>query len=368
MLFRRVFFLLIALVFFSLLRPSLIGAQEKVPQSEVIEGKIVRILQEKQVKPAGTTQWQTYQQLELLVTRGPNLGAKIVVENGNLPTVHSEKYKVGEKLMIAYFKDGDSESFEIVDFVRRDSLLVLFLIFLGIVLLITRWQGLSSLVGMGISFLVIFLFILPQISAGRNPILIAVVSAFLIIPTTFYLSHGFNKKTTIAIIGTIMSLAVTALLAFVFINATKLTGYSTEEAGFLQAARPGLVNIKGLILAGVIIGVLGILDDITVAQSAIVYQLKRANEKLSFPQLYQQAMNVGKDHIASMVNTLILVYTGAALPLLLLFIDTPRPFVELINYEIIAEEIIRTLVASTGLVLAVPITTFVAAILVKKET
>lgn len=185
---------------------------------------------------------------------------------------------------------------------------------------------------MAFSFLIIFKFILPKILAGANPILIAILGSLLIIPVTFYLSHGLNRKTTLAIIGTITALILTGLLAGVFVNATKLTGFASEEAGFLQVAKQGQVNIKGLLLAGIIIGLLGILDDITISQSAIISQLKQSSPKLKSGELYKKAMEIGKDHIASMVNTLILVYTGAALPLLLLFINSPRPFSEVINY------------------------------------
>ena len=155
-------------------------------------------------------------------------------------------------------------------------------------------------------------------------------------------------------------------MANIFVEAAKLTGFASEEAGFLQVAKQGAMNMKGLLLAGIIIGVLGVLDDITISQSAIVFQLKEANEKLKFNELYKRAMNVGQDHISSMVNTLVLVYTGAALPLLLLFIDNPHPFSEIVNYEIIADEIVRTLVGSIGLILAVPITTVIASLVAEK--
>jgi uncharacterized membrane protein len=156
-------------------------------------------------------------------------------------------------------------------------------------------------------------------------------------------------------------------LATLFVNLSQLTGFTSEEAGFLQAYKPGLINMKGLLLSGIIIGVLGVLDDITISQSAIVEQLKKANQKLKPIELYQKAMSVGRDHIASMINTLILVYTGAALPLLLLFIDNPHPFSQVINYEIIADEVVRTLVGSIGLILAVPITTLLAVWFVSKN-
>lgn len=164
-----------------------------------------------------------------------------------------------------------------------------------------------------------------------------------------------------------ISLIITGILAAVFIEAAKLTGFASEEAGFLQVVGEGTINIKGLLLAGIIIGVLGVLDDITISQSAIVFQLKEANRNFNSKDLYKRAMNIGKDHISSMVNTLVLVYTGASLPLLLLFVNNPYPFSQVINYEIIADEIVRTLVGSIGLVLAVPITTLIASTLAVRK-
>jgi len=160
--------------------------------------------------------------------------------------------------------------------------------------------------------------------------------------------------------STFIALVITGILANVFVEVAKLTGYASEEAGFLQVAKQGMMNIRGLLLAGIIIGTLGVLDDITVSQAAIVQQLKEISSKISPKELFSRAMNIGRDHIASMINTLVLVYTGASLPLLLLFIDSSHSFSEVINYEIIAVEIIRTLVGSIGLIAAVPITTFLA--------
>ena len=161
-------------------------------------------------------------------------------------------------------------------------------------------------------------------------------------------------------------MVITGLLAKFFIEVAKLTGYASEEAAFLYVAKEG-VNIRGLILAGIIIGTLGVLDDITISQAAIAQQLRAANPKISRKEQFWRAMDVGRDHIASMINTLVLVYTGAALPLLLLFITNSHPFTEVINYEVIAEEIIRTLVGSIGLIAAVPITTFLAVNFIAKK-
>ena len=330
-------------------------------QDEILEAKVTKILEEKQIVVMDNKE-QLYQKLEMMITRGSLTGRTIAVENGDLPTTYLQRYKVGDQLVLTYSRNFQgNDVYYITDYVRRDGLLLLFLIFVGVVILIGRWYGLTSLIGMAVSFLVIFKFILPQISSGRDPITVAISGSLFMVPVTFYLSHGINKKTTIAIIGTILSLVVTGILASLFVEITRLTGFVSEEANYLQVFQPGVINIKGLLLAGIIIGGLGVFDDITVSQSAIVAELKNASRHSTFVDLYSRAMKVGHDHIASMVNTLVLVYTGAALPLLLLFINNPRPFSEVINYEIIAEEIVRTLVASIGLVLAVPITTLLAA-------
>ncbi|MBI4089656.1 MAG: YibE/F family protein [Candidatus Levybacteria bacterium] len=340
----------------------------QVPKEEILEAKVTKILEEKQIIPLGGKEKQLYQKLEMFVARGSLERKTIVVENGNLPITFLQKYKVGDRLVLTYNKDFQGKDvYYITDYVRRDGLLLLFFVFVIIAVVIAKWRGFTSLIGMAISFLVIFKFVLPQISSGKDPITIAIIGSLIMVPVTFYLSHGLNKKTTVAIIGTIVSLIITGILANLFVEITKLTGFASEEANFLQAFQAGVINIKGLLLAGIIIGGLGIFDDVTISQAAIVESIKDASLKITFVNLYSRAMKVGHDHIASVVNTLVLVYTGAALPLLILFTNNPRPFSQVINLEFIAEEIVRTLVASIGLILAVPITTLLAALFFSKD-
>jgi uncharacterized membrane protein len=328
-------------------------------QEEILEGRVIKIIKEEITTQE--SQQSLYQELEILITKGSLKDRKIEVEVGNIPIVGQPKYKSGDEVLVSYSRDFEgNEVFYITDFIRRKSLAWLLFVFVILAVAVGKWRGASSLLGLGISFLVIFSFILPQIYAGKEPVLIAIAGSLFIIPFTFYLSHGFNKKTTVAIAGTFAALVITGILAKVFVETAKLTGYASEEAAFLQVAKQGMMNIKGLLLAGIIIGTLGVLDDIAVSQAAIVQELKWANPKIKSKELFWRAMNVGQDHIASMVNTLVLVYTGAALPLLLLFVDNPLPYSQVINYEIIAEEIVRTLVGSIGLISAVPITTFLA--------
>ncbi len=296
-----------------------------------------------------------------ILSKGKLFGQEVKIPNSKLQSTDFKDYHQGDVIILEQTQDPEGKSIFIpTDFVRLNTLSWLFLLFLITVLLVTRWQGLSSLLGMIVSFVVIFKLVLPWILEGKDPILVSLVGALLIIPATFYLSHGFNRKTSLAIIGTLISLAIIGWLAKIFVVQAKISGFANEEISFLQLANPNKIQVTNLLIAAIIIGALGVLDDVTVSQASIVERLKRVNPKLSFKELYHQSMVVGRDHISSMVNTLILVYAGASLPLLLLFINNPKPITQVLNYEIIAEEIVRTLVGSIGLILAIPITNLLA--------
>lgn len=327
---------------------------------------IIKIDQQEYIEIEGNR--QLYQKMELKFDEGEKKGQSVTVENGNLPLANIVEYKQGDRVMVNISHDlAGNEIYNINDFVRTDSLTLLAIIFVLLTILIAGTKGIFSMTSMVITFVIIFKYILPQIASGANPILVAIIGSLFIIPTTFYLSHGLSKKTTIAIFGTMVAMIVTGVLSSIFIEIGKLTGLSSEEAGFLATIKQGELNMKGILLAGIVIGATGVLDDITIAQASVVEQLKQASEKLKLWQLYTRAMKVGQDHITSMVNTLILVYAGASLPLLLIFVNNPHPFGEIVNYEFIAEEIIKTLVGSIGLMVAVPITTLIAAMVFSKK-
>lgn len=336
------------------------------PADVTYNATIKKIVEQKNIEVEGNK--QLYQKLEVMIDEGDQKGQSVIIENGNLPLANIVMYKEGDRVTVNVEKDLEGNNvYNINDFIRTDSLTLLVIIFILMILAVAKLRGLSAMVSMVITFLIIFNYILPQIIAGENPVFVAIVGSVMIIPVTFYMSHGFNKKTTVAIVGTVVAMIITGILASIFIEIGKLTGLSSEEAGFLATIKQGQLNMKGVLLAGIVIGATGVLDDITVAQAATVAQLKQASEKMKVSQLYTSAMNVGQDHIASMINTLILVYAGAALPLMLIFVNNPHPFAEIVNYEFIAEEIIRTLVGSIGLVAAVPITTLIAALVFGKK-
>ena len=321
------------------------------------EATVTKVISEKTVVPAGG-QPQIIQELELLVTSGPTKGTTITLENGNLPLANLSKYSLGDRLVI--YQEAGSNNYTIADLVRRPPLIWLFVIFVIAALVVGRLQGLTSLLGLLGSFVVVFYIVVPKIATGSNPILMVIIGCLAIVPVMFLLSHGFSKMTLVAMTATILAMLLTGLLIVIFVGWSRLTGMASEEAGFLAAMYPGLIDLRGLLIAGMLFATLGVLDDVTISQAAVVAELKKANPELTFGQLYAQASRVGRDHIASMINTLILVYAGASFPLLLLFHRSQESLALVMNYEIIADEIVRTLTGSIGLIIAVPLTTLLA--------
>jgi uncharacterized membrane protein len=254
----------------------------------------------------------------------------------------------------------------ITDFVRTGPLLWLTLLFVAATLALSGWQGARSLVGMAASVLVIVGFIVPQILAGRNPLLVAILGSTAMMGISLYLVYGWRPKTHVAVAGLLLSLVVTGFLAIWFVDWAHLSGFGAEEAGFLEVAGVQ-VDAQGLLLAGILIGTLGALDDIAVGQASAIFELSKASPGLSWQALLRHGMVIGRDHIAAMVNTLLLAYAGAALPLLLMFSVFAEPLGTTINRAIISEEIVRTLVGSLGLLAGVPLTSLLAALVARAK-
>jgi uncharacterized membrane protein len=251
------------------------------------------------------------------------------------------------------------------DFQRDTPLAVLAALFVIAVLALGRWQGLRALLGLVVTGVVMVAFLFPSVLDGNDPTAVALVSAVVIALVALYLTHGITERTTVALLGTFAALGVTAVLAAVFASLAHFTGFGTEDAFYLQIASTS-VDIKGLVLAGIIIGSLGVLDDVTVTQVSAVWQLHQANPEYGPRKLYGAAVTIGRDHIASTVNTLVLAYAGASLPLLLLFTQAGRRLADVAAGELVAVEVVRTLVGSIGLVTAVPVTTALAVLVISK--
>ncbi len=304
------------------------------------------------------------QRIAVRVTSGVTDGDESVME---LPiTEATVDLEEGDELVLVHQPDLDEPyEYSFFDFQRETPLLVLAVLFVLAVVLLGRWQGLRALVGLGVTGVVMVGFLFPSILDGHDPTAVALVAAAVIGLAALYLTHGINERTTVALLGTFGALALTALLAAVFSSAAHFTGFSSEDAYYLQVAS-AQVDIPGLVLAGIIIGSLGVLDDVTVTQVSAVWQLHRADPTVAFGGLYRAAVTIGRDHIASTVNTLVLAYAGASLPLLLLFTQAGRSLTDVAVGEVVAVEIVRTLVGSIGLVAAVPLTTGLAALVITR--
>ena len=367
-----VFGILLAIAIFVILaaiagRGSLSGQNAPLAQgeSEILRARVVEVLEEGILDQGEVS--QPYQLLRLEVTSGSLSGQELTVEYGSLVfTNESRLFRKGDRVLVERTRtmEGD-DTFHVTDYVRTGPLLWLTLLFIAATLLLSGWQGLRSLMGMGVSLAVILIFIVPQILAGRNPLVIAIVGSVVMMGISLYLVYGWDSKTHVAVCGLLLSLIVTGLLAVWSVNWARLSGFGAEEAGFLQIAGVQL-DTRGLLLAGIIIGTLGALDDIAIGQSSTIFELSKANPSLTWQELFKHGMTVGRDHIAAMVNTLLLAYVGAALPLVLMFSVFTESLGVTVNREIIAEEIVRTLVGSLGLLAGVPLTSLIAAYVARR--
>nr|WP_285504410.1 YibE/F family protein [Actinokineospora sp. NBRC 105648] len=278
------------------------------------------------------------------------------------------RFAVGDDVVLAY-NGGDplsGGSYQLVDFQRGVPLAVLAALFAVAVLVLGRWQGLKAIVALGLSFAVLLLFVLPAILAGENPLLVAVAGAGVIMFVVLYLTHGLSARTSTAVLGTMVSLTLIGLLSALFSAVANLTGLDDETATLLGSLGHGL-DTRGLLLAGIVIGALGVLDDVTVTQTSAVWELRAANPALGWRELYAAGLRIGRDHVSSAVNTLVMAYAGAALPVLLYSSLSDVGLGTILQSQTIAQEIVRTLVGSIGLVAAVPVTTAVAALVAVRE-
>lgn len=311
-----------------------------------------------------------YQTVVIKFLDGDNKGQKMTIDHGKTATIRdNQKVAIGEKVVVVKIPNPKGDIYQIVDKYRLDNLLPLIIFFFALILILSRLKGLGSIVGLIVSFMVIMMFIVPQILAGKDALFITITGSLIIMITTIYLAHGFYRRTHIAVGSTFLALTITGFLAYFFVDMVKLTGLGTDDAFSLQYGPAANINFKGLLLGGIIIGALGVLDDITTSLSATIEEIKKANPAYTFMQLVKSGFSVGSEHISSLVNTLVLAYAGTGLPLFLFIILNPtnQPMWAILNSELIVEEIVRTLAGSIGLILAVPITTIFASWIVTRS-
>ena len=328
--------------------------------SETMRARVTEIIEEGQIDLGGTI--QRYQVARVEILEGDYQGIVMEMDYGRRQVLSSTIYlEVGDNVLVTIGARPDGVlTVYFADFMRVNYLLWLTAIFAVTILLISRWKGLRSLISMALSLTIIIGYIIPHILAGEDPLRVSISGSVILLAVTLYLTYGWNLKTHAAVLSMIIVLLITGVLAGAFVVVTRLTGSGDENALFLLQMLNTRINLRGLLLGGMIIGALGVLDDLVTTQASAVFELHHANPSLGFPQLFRSAMRIGQDHVAATVNTLVLAYAGASLPMLLMFSLGRGDYGTLVNFEFVAEEIVRTLVGSLGLIAAVPLTTAIA--------
>jgi uncharacterized membrane protein len=328
--------------------------------SGIARAQVTEIIEDGEIDLGGTVQRYQVARVELL--EGEYRGIVMEMDYGRRGILSNAVYlRPGDTVLVTIGSTPDGIlTVYFADFERASSLLWLTLIFIIVILIMSRWKGLRSLLSMAFSLLVIIGYIITHILAGEDPLWVSIIGSVILLGVTLYLTYGWNLKTHAAVVSMMFVLLITGTLAGLFVSFARLTGSGDENALFLIQMLNAQINLRGLLLGGMIIGALGVLDDLVTTQASAVFELHHANESLGFRELFRAAMRIGQDHVAATVNTLVLAYAGAALPMLLMFSLGRGNYGFLVNFEFIAEEIVRTLVGSLGLVTAVPLTTAIA--------
>jgi uncharacterized membrane protein len=358
--------ILIAMVAWMVL-PSFSGIELPVVNmsamgSENVKARVKEIIEEGEITLGEKVQRYQLARVELL--EGDHKGIVMEMDYGRRQILSNNVYlRPGDQILVTVGSRPDGVlTVYFADFVRINSILWLVAIFVVTILILSRWKGLRSLLSMALSLAIIIGYIIPHILAGEGPLRVSITGAIVLLMVTLYLTYGWNLKTHAAVLGMVIVLLLTGVLAGLFVYTTRLTGSGDENALFLMQMLNTSINLRGLLLGGMIIGALGVLDDLVTTQSSAVFELHHINPTLQFGELFRSVMRIGQDHVAATVNTLVLAYAGAALPMLLMFSLGRGNYATFVNFEFVAEEIVRTIVGSLGLIAAVPLTTAIASL------
>ncbi|MDE1919154.1 MAG: YibE/F family protein [Patescibacteria group bacterium] len=357
-----IFGLLTFLAFFVPAYP--VSAQTQNQEVSYIErARVLQVLTQTIQDVPGTQTSETVQTLQAQILEGPDKGKTVTVDNDRF------NLKVGDEFYANHSiggMDAVNDTWNVQEPYRLPTLEMLVVLFVLTIIIFGGKQGIRGLVSLIASLAVIFYILLPGILAGYSPVLLSVgISSFIIVIGS-YITHGFNRTTSAAVLGMIATICVTGALAYWSVHAAMLSGYSSEEVTYLHFATNGTIDFVGLLLGGIMIGLLGILYDAAIGQAIAVEELKRAAAHYSHWELYRRALRIGREHIGALVNTLAIAYVGVSLPLLLLLHFTDMSIAATINQELFATEIVRTMVGSIGLILAVPLTTLISVWMLRK--
>jgi uncharacterized membrane protein len=347
--------LIFTLVYFVLVPTA--WAQETYEELQAfVAAEVVAIEDERIDKIYGTDASTTVQTVRALLKDGIGAGSEVVFENDMV------MLKAGDEIYLNHVRTiNGQEIYFLKDVNRKSGLLYLSLLFVGLLLIFARGQGVRALLSLGLSIAAILWLLVPALLAGYDPVLVSLLISGIILAVVLFGTHGFNALSTVAFSGTFLAVLFTSAVALIFVGSLRLNGFGAEASVALNFATNGRLDFAGLLLGSIIIGILGVLDDVAITQASVVQELKAANHNFKIWDLYQRGIKVGRDHVGSLINTLALAYVGASLPLVLLFSTSEAPVLFTLNQEVIASEIARIIVGSIGLVLAVPFTTLIAA-------
>ena len=355
------FLLLIGATVYTLItREQLPGDGFATFGADTVRAEVNQIIDEGDIDLGGFT--QKYQVARITILEGEYAGIPMEIDYGKRQ-VRSDDYmlKAGDKIIVTISKTQDNVvNAYFVDYVRITPILWLTLFFAIAIVLISQWKGIRALLSMVFSLYIIIGYIIPHILNGEDPLTISIIGSIILLGVSLYLTYGWTLKTHAAVISMVLVLIITGALAGLFVVFAKLNGSGDENVMYLMQLSNTPINLRGLFLGGLIIGALGVLDDLVTTQAAAVFELHHANHDLGFRRLYSSAMRIGQDHVAATVNTLVLAYAGASLPMLLMFSLGHGDYGYIVNFSFVAEEIVRTLVGSLGLIAAVPLTTVIA--------
>ena len=328
--------------------------------SQTVRARVTQILEEGEI--ALGTEPQPYQILLVELLEGEYKGILIEVDYGKRQIRNDDNaFAPNDEIFVLIGKDlqGILTAYY-VDYVRTKQLLILLGVFILATILLGRLKGVGSLLALAFTMLMIVGYIVPHILSGEDPLRVSLIGCTIMLGTTLYITYGWNLKTHASVISMVLALLLTGVLSIFFVSLTRLTGSGQEDTLFLIQFSQASINLRGLLLGGMIIGALGVLDDLVSSQSSAVFEIHDANPSLTFRAVYEKSMRIGRDHVAATVNTLVLAYTGASLPLLLLFTLGKGNYGFMLNVGFVAEEVVRMLVGSLGLIAAVPITSLIA--------
>jgi uncharacterized membrane protein len=334
--------------------------------ADTVRAEVLQIIEEGQIDLGGS--FQTYQVARVNILEGPYEGIPMEIDYGRRQ-VRPDDYLLepGDRILVSLTKTQDNViNAYFADYVRTTPILWLTAIFAISIIVISQWKGVRALVSMAFSLYIIIGYIIPQILTGNDPLRVSIVGSMMLLGVTLYLTYGWTLKTHAAVASMVLVLLLTGALSGLFVVFAKLNGTGDENVMFLMQLMESPINLRGLLLGGMIIGALGVLDDLVTTQASAVFELHHANPNLGFRGLYNAAMRIGQDHVAATVNTLVLAYAGASLPMMLMFSLGQGDYGYLVNFSFIAEEIVRTLVGSLGLIAAVPITTTIAIFIARR--